>query len=82
MSAELLRRAATQMRARAREVPYFDDGVRDAEETGEPWPEHCSAWTPASALAAANLLDMCARVFPEKPEAVIFARTYLRENTS
>lgn len=39
--------------------------------------EHIASWHPAVALAAADLLDMCARVYLEKPEVLAFARAYL-----
>jgi hypothetical protein len=95
MSAELLRRAATQMRERAEATSSV------TELSGQEWhhveslmgegkwaedAEHIASWTPTVALAVADWLDLTATWFDGAPTsaeaeaALTVARAYLGES--
>lgn len=85
MSAEILRRAASQMRERAEAVDPEARWLRLGQLTGEfnvPTAAHIASWHPAAALAVADWLDACALVMDVAPSshkgnALAVARTYL-----
>jgi hypothetical protein len=105
MSAELLRRAAAKMRERAldacsvftatgEEVPWHTEA-----SLADCWDEdevpHIASWSPAVALAVANMLDAIAEAWPVSDpvyaktsraealghrQALVLARAYLGES--